>query len=119
MYANPCRGLVTFNVGDRMYLEVSPWKGIIRFDKRGKLALRFIGPLMISKILNDQTVVLNLPPELVSIHNTFDICYLHKCKVENETQLLLLKDLKVDLNKKLVEEPICIIDQKVAKLRKK
>ncbi|XP_071713709.1 uncharacterized protein [Rutidosis leptorrhynchoides] len=41
------------------------------------------------------------------------------CKVEDETQLLPLKDLKVDLSKKLVEEPIRIVDHKITKLRKK
>ncbi|XP_071728010.1 uncharacterized protein [Rutidosis leptorrhynchoides] len=119
MYADPRRRPVTFSVGDRVYLKVSPWKGVIRFGKWGKLAPRFIGPFSISEILNDQTVVLDLPPELAGIHNTFNVCYLHKCKVEDETPLLPLKDLKVDLSKKLVEEPIRIVDRKITKLGKK
>ncbi|XP_071687301.1 uncharacterized protein [Rutidosis leptorrhynchoides] len=90
MYADPRRRPVTFSVGDHVYLKVSPWKGVIRFGKR---------------------VVLDLPPELAGIHNTFNVCYLRKRKVEDEMQLLPLKDLKVDLSKKLVEEPIRIVDR--------
>ncbi|XP_071714262.1 uncharacterized protein [Rutidosis leptorrhynchoides] len=100
-------------------MKVSPRKGVIGFGKRGKLAPRFIGTFPINEILNDQTVVLDLPPELAGIHNTFNVCYLRKCKLEDETQLLPLKDLKVDLSKKLVEEPIRIVDHKITKLRKK
>ncbi|XP_071714638.1 uncharacterized protein [Rutidosis leptorrhynchoides] len=64
-------------------------------------------------------VVLDLPPEMIGIHNTFNVCYLCKCNVDDENQILPLHDLKVDTSKKLVEEPVRIIDQKVTKLRKK
>ncbi|XP_071739162.1 uncharacterized protein [Rutidosis leptorrhynchoides] len=57
--------------------------------------------------------------ELAGIHDTFNICYLRKCKIDDESQILQLQDLKVDMNKKLVEEPVRIADRKVTKLRKK
>ncbi|XP_071687546.1 uncharacterized protein [Rutidosis leptorrhynchoides] len=119
MYADPRRHPVTFNVGERVYLKVSPWKGVIRFGKRGKLAPRYVEPFPISEILNDQTVVLDLPSELDGIHNTFNVCYLRKSKVDDETQIVPLVDLKVDLSNKLVEEPIRVVDRKITKLRKK
>ncbi|XP_071688323.1 uncharacterized protein [Rutidosis leptorrhynchoides] len=87
-------------------------KGVIRFGKHGKLVPRYIGPYPIREILNDKTVVLELPPELAGIHNTFNVCYLRKCKVDDETQVLPIKDLKVDLSNKLVEEPIRMVDRK-------
>ncbi|XP_071718180.1 uncharacterized protein [Rutidosis leptorrhynchoides] len=90
LYADPRRRLVTFSVGDRLYLKASPWKGVIRFGKRGKLAPRFIGPFPISE-----------------------------CKVDDDTHIVPLGDLKDDLSKKLVEEPIRIFDRKLTKLRKK
>ncbi|XP_071728363.1 uncharacterized protein [Rutidosis leptorrhynchoides] len=90
MYDDPRRRPVTFNVGDR-----------------------------IMEILNDQTVVLDLPSELAGIHNTFNVCYLRKCKVDDESLILPFKDLKRDLTNKLVEEPIRIVDKKVIKIRKK
>ncbi|XP_071715033.1 uncharacterized protein [Rutidosis leptorrhynchoides] len=104
MYADPRRRLVNFEVGDRVYLKVLPWKGVIRFGKRGKLAPRYIGPFKIIQRVNDQTVVLELPTELAGIHNTFNVCYHRKRKVDDETQLVPLSDLRVDLNQKLVEE---------------
>ncbi|XP_071699932.1 uncharacterized protein [Rutidosis leptorrhynchoides] len=119
MYADPCRRPVMFTVGERVYLKVSSWKGVIRFGKRGKLARRYIGPFRICQVLNDQTVVLDLSSELAGIHDTFNICYIRKCKVDNESQILPLQDPKVDSSKKLVEEPVRIIDIKVTKLRRK
>ncbi|XP_071699840.1 uncharacterized protein [Rutidosis leptorrhynchoides] len=74
---------------------------------------------IIRQVLNDQTVVLDLPPELAGIHDTFNICYIRKCKVDDESQILPLQDLKVDSSKKLLEEPVRIVDRKVTKLRKK
>ncbi|XP_071714780.1 uncharacterized protein [Rutidosis leptorrhynchoides] len=110
---------MTFTMGERVYLKVSPWNGVIRFGKRRKLAPRYIGPFRIRQVLNDQTVVLDLPQELAGIHDTFNICYIRKCKVDDENQILPLQDLKVDSSKKLVEEPVRIVDRKVTKLRKK
>ncbi|XP_071739804.1 uncharacterized protein [Rutidosis leptorrhynchoides] len=119
MYADPHRRAVIFTVGDQVYLKVSPWKGVIRFGKRGKLAPRYIGPFRIQHALNNQTVVLDLPAELAGIHNTFNVCYLRKCKVDDDSQILLLQYLKVDMNKKLVEEHVRIVDRKITKLRHK
>ncbi|XP_071727929.1 uncharacterized protein [Rutidosis leptorrhynchoides] len=119
MYADPRRRPLTFLVVELVYLKVSPWKGLIRFGKRGKLAPRYIGPFRIRKLVNDQTVMLDLPPELLGIHDTFNVCYLRKCKVYDKRQILPLQDLKVDMNKKLGEEPVKILDRKVTKLRKK
>ncbi|XP_071740303.1 uncharacterized protein [Rutidosis leptorrhynchoides] len=119
MYDDSRQRPVTFLEGELVYLKVSPWKGVIRFGKCGKLAPRYIGPFRIRKVVNDQTVMLDLPSELSGIHDTFNVCYLRKCKVDDESQILPLQDLKVDMNKKLVEEPIKILDRKVTKLRKK
>ncbi|XP_071741285.1 uncharacterized protein [Rutidosis leptorrhynchoides] len=113
MYADPRRRPVNFEVGDRVYLKVSSWKGVISFGKRGKLAPRYTGPFKIIQRVNDQTVVLELLVELAGIHNTFNVCYLRKCKVNDETQLAPLSDLKVDLKKKLFEEPVKIVDRKI------
>ena len=118
MYVDPKRRPVIFEEGDRVFLKVSPWKGVIRFCRKGKLSPRYIGPFKIIQKVNDQTVSLELPPELSDIHNTFNVCYLRKCKVEDD-QILPLHELKVDSAKRLVEEPIEILDTKTKKLRKK
>ncbi|XP_071688192.1 uncharacterized protein [Rutidosis leptorrhynchoides] len=113
MYADPRRRLVNFEVGDRVYLKVSPWKGVIRFGKWGKLAPRYIKPFKIIQRVSDQTVVLELLTELARIYNRFNLCYLRKCKIDDETQLVSLSDLRVDLNQKLVKEPVRIVNRKM------
>nr|GEX71658.1 hypothetical protein [Tanacetum cinerariifolium] len=60
-----------FEVGDRVMLKVSPWKGVIRFGKRGKLSPRYIGPFKILSRIGPVAYKLDLPQELHGIHNTF------------------------------------------------
>ncbi|GJW58287.1 hypothetical protein Tco_0105018 [Tanacetum coccineum] len=43
-YADKRRKPLKFNVGDRVLLKVSPWKGVVRFDKKGKLSQRLTSP---------------------------------------------------------------------------
>ncbi|XP_071694916.1 uncharacterized protein [Rutidosis leptorrhynchoides] len=118
MYADPRRRSVNFEVGYRAYLKDSPWKGVIRFSKWGKLDPRYIAPFKIIQRVNDQMIMLELPTELVGIHNTLNVCYHRKCKSDDETQMVLLSDLRVDLNQRLVEEPVRIVDRKVIRIRK-
>lgn len=48
-YADKRRRPIKFQVGDKVMLKVSPWKGVIRFRKRGKLSPHFIGPFKITE----------------------------------------------------------------------
>ena len=116
MYADPRRRPVFFEEGERVFLKVSPWKGVIRFGRRGKLSPRYIGPFRIIKKVNEHTVSLELPPELAGIHNTFNVCYLRKCNVEEE-RVIPLQQLKVDARKQIIEEPEEIVDSKIEQLR--
>ncbi|KAK1415049.1 hypothetical protein QVD17_30819 [Tagetes erecta] len=77
-YANRRRKDIVFQVGDRVMLKVSPWKGIIRFRKRGKLSPRYIGPFRIVARVGDVAYRLDLPEELSGIHPTFHVSYLRK-----------------------------------------
>ena len=77
-YADNNRRPMTFEVGDLVLLKVSPWKGLIRFGKRGKLSPRFIGPFKVLQRVGNQAYKLELPEELNGIHNTFHVCYLRK-----------------------------------------
>jgi len=117
-YADKKRRPVTFEVGEMVMLKVSPWKGVLRFGKRGKLSPRFIGPFKILKRVNDQAYQLDLPPELEGIHNTFHVCYLRKC-LADEVNVIPLDDVSIDPKKKMVDEPVAILDRKKKKLRKK
>nr|GEW77460.1 putative reverse transcriptase domain-containing protein [Tanacetum cinerariifolium] len=60
-------------------LKVSPWKGVVRFGKKGKLASKFIGPFEILERIASVTCRLRLPKELSSVHDTFHVSNLKKC----------------------------------------
>ncbi|GKB05859.1 putative reverse transcriptase domain-containing protein [Tanacetum coccineum] len=68
-----------FQVGDKVMLKVSPWKGVIRFGKRGKLNPRYVGPFKVLEKVGEIAYKLELPEELSRVHNIFHISNLKKC----------------------------------------
>ncbi|GKD77410.1 hypothetical protein Tco_1340031 [Tanacetum coccineum] len=69
---NRCK-LLEFAVGDRVMLKVSPWKGVIRFGKKGKLAPRYVGPFEILERIGPVAYRLRLHEELSGVHDTFHV----------------------------------------------
>ena len=78
-YADPKRHDLTFNIGDFVYLRVTPLKGMQRFHVKGKLAPRYIGPFKIISRRGEVYYQLELPPELSGFHDVFHISLLRKC----------------------------------------
>jgi hypothetical protein len=70
-YADIRRRPLQFQVGDFVYLRVSPTRGVQRFGVKGKLAPRYIGPFEILEICGPVAYRLQLPPQLVAIHKFF------------------------------------------------
>ena len=66
-------GDVSFSVGDLVFLEVSPMKGVMKFGKKGKLAPRFIGLFEVRSRVGEVAYRLVLPPELSRIHPIFHV----------------------------------------------
>ncbi|GJQ92352.1 putative reverse transcriptase domain-containing protein [Tanacetum coccineum] len=58
--------------------KVTPWKGVVRFGKKGKIALRYIGPFEILERIGLVVYRLRLPEELNSVHDTFHVSNLKK-----------------------------------------
>ena len=117
-YADKKRRPISFDVGDSVLLKVSSWKGLIRFGKRGKLSPRFIGPFKVLQRIGNQAYKLELPEELEGIHNTFHVCYLRKF-TGDVPDIIPISELRLDENKRLIEEPEAIVDRKTMKLRRK
>ena len=77
-YADKRRRDLQFKVGDRVFLKVSPWKGVLRFGRRRKLRPRYIGPYEIIARVGLVAYRLDLPPELSKVHNVFHVSMLRK-----------------------------------------
>nr|GFB01570.1 reverse transcriptase domain-containing protein [Tanacetum cinerariifolium] len=72
-YADLKRNPMEFQVGDKVTLKVSPWKGVVRFGKRGKLNPRYVGPFKVLEGIGKVAYKLELPEELSRVHNTFHL----------------------------------------------
>ncbi|GJS27883.1 hypothetical protein Tco_0488503 [Tanacetum coccineum] len=91
-YADVQRKPMEFDVGDMAMLKVSPWKGVIRFGKRGKLSPRYVGPFKIIDRIGPVAYTLELPDELRGIHNTFHVSNLKKC-LADENLIIPLEEI--------------------------
>nr|GFB79357.1 putative reverse transcriptase domain-containing protein [Tanacetum cinerariifolium] len=93
-YADKRHKPLEFKVGDRVLLKVSPWKGVVRFGNKGKLAPRYVGPFKIVE------------------------CVGPKCLAELYVQVPL-DEIEIDENLHFVEEPIEIVERDVKKLKRR
>ena len=75
-YADPKRKDHVFKVGDRVFLKVSPMKGVLRFGKKGKLTSRYVGPYEILRKVGPVAFELALPPNFPSVHPVFHVSLL-------------------------------------------
>ncbi|GJY01079.1 putative reverse transcriptase domain-containing protein [Tanacetum coccineum] len=116
-YADNRRKPLEFEVGDRVMLKVSPWKGVIRFGKKGKLAPRYVGPFEILERIGPVAYRLRLPEELSGVHDTFHVSNLKKCLADASLHVPL-DEIKVDKTLCFVEEPVEIMDREVKSLKR-
>ncbi|GJV04243.1 hypothetical protein Tco_1337812 [Tanacetum coccineum] len=84
-----------FEVRDRVMLKVSPWKGVVRFGKRGKLNPRYFGPFKVLAKVGKVSNKLELPQELSRVHHTFH-----------------------SSNLKKFEEPVDIMEREIKRLKR-
>ena len=115
-YADVRRKPMEFQVGDRVLLKVSPWKGMIRFGKRGKLNPRYVGPFKILERVGPVAYKLELPEDLSRVHHTFHVSNLRKC-LSDETLVIPFKGLRLDEKLNFIEEPVEIMDRDVKQLK--
>nr|GFA93800.1 retrotransposon protein, putative, Ty3-gypsy subclass [Tanacetum cinerariifolium] len=115
-YADVKRKPMEFKVGDKVMLKVSPWKGVIRFGKRGKLSPRYIGPFEIIKRIGPVAYKFELPEKLHGIHNTFHVSNLKKC-LADENLVIPLEEVQLDEKLHFIEEPVEIMDREVKQLK--
>ena len=117
-YADKYRRKFEFEVGDFVFLKVSPLKGIQRFGLKGKLSPRYIGPFEIIERIGATAYRLELPESLARIHNVFHVSMLRKCLVD-PSQVANVETLPVKDDLSYEEQPIQILDRKTKVLRNK
>nr|GEY25122.1 putative reverse transcriptase domain-containing protein [Tanacetum cinerariifolium] len=115
-YADRRRKPLEFSVGDHVLLKVSPWKGMVRFEKKGKLALTFVGPFEIIEKVGTASYRLDLPEELNGVHDTFHVSNLKKCLADPAH--VPLDEIRVNDKLNFVEEPVEIMEQEFKKLKR-
>ncbi|GJS26017.1 putative reverse transcriptase domain-containing protein [Tanacetum coccineum] len=116
-YADKRRKPLEFSVGDYVLLKVLPWKGVLHFGKKGKLAPRFVGPFEIIKKVGPVAYRLDLPEELNGVHDTFHVSNLKKC-LADPTLKVPLDEIRVDAKLNFMEEPVEILEREFKKLKR-
>jgi hypothetical protein len=108
-YANKrCRPLV-FEVGNHVYLRVSPMKGVKRFGMKRKLTPRYISPFPILEKCGPVAYKFELPPSLAGVYDIFHVLQLKMClKAPVDVVLLEVTPLEADFT--YPEHPINILD---------
>jgi hypothetical protein len=110
-YHDKRRKPLQFEVGDRVYLKVSPTKGVQRFGIKGKLAPRYIGPYEIKEACGPVAYQVELPPHMSAVHNVFHVSQLRKC-VRLPTEVLPEPDIEIEPDLSYQEYPVKVLDQK-------
>ncbi|VFQ97977.1 unnamed protein product [Cuscuta campestris] len=117
-YADLKRRDREYNVGDMVFLKVSPWKKVLRFGKKGKLSPRFIGPYRILERIGAVAYRLELPPELNRIHDVFHVSMLRRYR-SDPTHVLPTNAVTLDESLSYEEEPVKILARETKVLRNK
>jgi len=117
-YADQFRKNVEFEDGEAVLLKVSPWKGLSRFGKKGKLSPRYVGPFEILRRVGKVAYELALPPQMEHIHNVFHVSMLKKYNPDSK-HVIEYEPVELEADLSYVERPVEILDRKEKVLRNK
>ena len=117
-YADVRRQPLEFEVGDHVFLKVMPKRGVVRFDKRGKLSPRFIGLFEILERIGTVAYRLALPPNMSGVHEVFHVSMLRKY-TPDPAHVVGWGQIEVDIDGTFEEGPMCILDSRDRVLRHK
>ncbi|GJR53049.1 putative reverse transcriptase domain-containing protein [Tanacetum coccineum] len=115
-YTDRRRKPLEFKVGDKVILKVSPWKGVIRFGKRGKLNPSHIRPFNILAKVGMLAYRIKLRDQLSRVHSTFHVSNLKKCFLD-EPLAIPLDEIQIDDKLNFIKKPVKIMDREVKRLK--
>ncbi|KAA3471431.1 Retrotransposon protein [Gossypium australe] len=117
-YADLKRKKIEFQVGDRVFIKVSPWKKVLQFGRKGKLSPRFIGPYEITEQIGPIAYWLALPPKLDRIHNVFHVSMLRRYR-SNPSHVISLTEVEIQSDMTYNEESVKILTRETNELKNK
>ncbi|KAD3336316.1 hypothetical protein E3N88_31835 [Mikania micrantha] len=116
-YADKRRKPLEFDVGDRVMLKVSPWKGVVWFGAKGKLAPMYVGPFEITQRIGPVAYRLRLSDELSGVHDVFHVSNLKRC-LADESLIIPLEEIQIDEQLHFIEEPVEMMEREVKRLKR-
>ena len=117
-YADMKRKDIRYEIGEKVFLKVSPWKKVMRFGKKGKLDPRFIGPYEVIEKVGPVAYRLALSPDLENIHNVFHVSMLRRYR-SDVSHVVSSETIELRPNLTYEEEPVEILAQEVKELQNK
>ena len=117
-YANSKRKDIRYEIDEKVFLKVSPWKKVMRFGKKGKLSPMFIGPYEVIEKMGPMAYQLALPLELEKIHNVYHVSMLRRY-MSDPSHAISLETIELRLDLTYEEESVEILAQEVKELRNK
>ncbi|KAL0534283.1 hypothetical protein IC582_028572 [Cucumis melo] len=115
-YADVRQKDLEFDVGDKVFLRVAPMRGVLRFEKRGKLSPRFVGPFEILERISPVAYRVAFPPSLSTVHDVFHVSMLRKY-VPDPSHVVDYEPLEIDENLSYTEQPVEVLAREVKMLR--
>ena len=117
-YADMKRKDIRYEIGENVFLKVSPWKKVMRFGKKGKLSPRFIGPYEMIEKVGPVAYRLALPPDLEKIRNVFHVSMLRRYRTD-PSHVVSSETIELRPDLMYEEEPVEILAREVKELRNK
>ena len=117
-YVDMRRRPLEFEVGDHVFLKVMPMRRVVRFDKRGKLSSRFIGPFEILEMIGTVAYRFALPPSMSSVHEVFHVSMIRRY-TPDPAHVVVWGEIEVHTDETFEEGPVCIVDSRDQVFRRK
>ena len=114
-YADMKRKDVHYEISEKVFLEVSPWKKVMRFERKDKLSPKFIRPYEVIEKVGLVAYRLALPPELEKVHNVFHVSMLRRYK-SNPSHVVSLEMIELRPYLMYEEKPVEILAREVKEL---
>ena len=117
-YVDLKRKDIKYEIGEKVFLKVSPWKKVMRFGKNGKLSPSFIGSYEVIEKVGRVAYRLALPPELEKTHNVFHVSMLRRYR-SDPSHMVSSEVIELRLDLTYEEETVEILAREVKELRNK